>query len=70
MDKDSVRLHKRSTFCLKTMFFTPGAGANNDPQFFTYGNPRNSFTADAMLSGRIDYIFYMSRPGVSIRASR
>ena len=52
------------------MLFKPGAGASDAPRFFTYGNPRNSFTADTMLPGRIDYIFYMSRPGVSIRASR
>ena len=41
-----------------------GPGANDDPRFFTYGNRRNSFTADTHLPGRIDYIFHMSRPGV------
>ena len=47
-----------------------GPAASDDPRFFTYGNRRNSFTADSHLPGRIDYIFHMSRPGIEVRTNR
>ena len=47
-----------------------GPGASDDPRFFTYGNRRNSFSSDTHLPGRIDYIFHMSRPGISVRTKK
>ena len=47
-----------------------GPDASDDPMFYTYGNRRNSFSADTHLPGRIDYIFHMSRPGVKVRTKR
>ena len=47
-----------------------GPEASDDPNFFTYGNPRNSFSSDSHLPGRIDYIFHMARRGISVRTKR
>ena len=47
-----------------------GPGASDDLRFFTYGNRKNSFSADTHLPGRIDYIFHMSRPGIRVKTKR
>ena len=43
-----------------------GQESSNEPQFFTYGNSRNSFTADSNFHDRIDYIFYKSGPNIQV----
>ena len=43
-----------------------GQDSSNEPQFFTYGNSRNSFTADSNIHDRIDFIFYKSGPYIQV----
>ena len=45
-----------------------GQDSSEDPQFYTYGNSRNSFTADNMFNQheRIDFIFFRSGPNIQV----
>ena len=41
-------------------------GSSEDPQFHTYGNARNSFTADSDRHDRIDFLFYRAGPNIQV----
>ena len=43
-----------------------GQDSSREPQFFTYGNSRNSFTAGNDFANRIDYIFFRSGPNIQV----
>jgi len=41
-----------------------GFGSSEAPQFHTYGNARNSFTADSDFHDRIDFLFYRAEKNI------